>query len=40
MQVGALRARILSVCVNNKKNTPGTFAPERSGHWASLVGLQ
>jgi len=35
-----LIARILSVWANIKKNTPGIFAPESSGHCASLVGLQ
>jgi len=36
----SLIARILSVCVNIKKITPGTFVFERSGHCASLLGLQ
>jgi hypothetical protein len=35
-----LTARIISVCANIKKNTPGTLVTVRSGHCASLLRLQ
>jgi len=38
-EVGLI-ARILAVCVKIKKLRPGTFAPESSGHCASLLVLQ